>query len=372
MTQTRRQGVLLNPAMAGALAGSGLGGWTRYKPKCQPSKKFLHAKFLAAAREHADRYLDVTVYLGSGNLTIPGLMSAFGSRASQIRIEAGMVFKAGNVDGVDLWDTLLPDGDEIAEDEVIMTGEGEIGAESPSIPPPPILYATIVETGPGAPRLLQLCKAWPEASAQMRLGQEVIDVGLGVTDIPAPDFKDAYLEVRPSANGAWEVVPVIGPDGDFARVTPMPGDVEDALDLLLIFPGQTEMTDEGEDDPGHAQNGSPHASAAGDAPGRYPARDAMRIVEAVARCVTSIGMDDPDRLRTLIRTIRHALTEGLKPEEKQRLARLGVNFFAALLDMPDMPKTAEWDSLICDLARDGGLAGLPTFPRARGREKGDD
>ena len=71
-----------------------------------------------------------------------------------------------------------------------------------------------------------------------------------------------------------------------------------------------------------------------------------------------------ERRRAFIRTIRQGLIEGVQAREKKRIAELGINVFAALMDMPDMPQLKEWAALINDLAQDWGLSALPRLQRS--------
>jgi hypothetical protein len=363
VTRNADHSAILDPRKPGALGRPGMGEWTRYSPDEELyGNRSLHAKFVAAGRKSGEQNHDVMVYLGSGNLTIPGFLSSLVRPVAgeHARIEAGVVFKVGKVSSEELWGRLLPDGPLIDAHKELAVGEGETEQEGNAIPPPPILFAETAQTdGHGANKLI-LRKAEPETAAQVLIDGAVLDVPVGTNEIPAPRRPTPYLEVRASIGSPWELVPVVGADGRFARYTPSPGSLQSALEMLMVFPSVPEVEEEMD----LAEDGAAPASA----PGKsvmalgYPARDAMRIVEVIANAAAE-GGDGLERRRALAQRVRDALTEGVKRDEKERLAALGVNFFAALRELPGAPDGPDWNALVGELERDWGLSSMPPLSK---------
>lgn len=368
LTASADHRILLNPTRAGALAGADLRGWTVCKPRPCDGRGSLHAKFIAVGRHHCDRHLDVTVYLGSGNLSKAGLLSAFHQGKGQTRIEAGIVFKAGSHDAAELR-TLLPEGEEMDPGELAALKAGDPDPEEPPIPPPPILFARAVVASAGGPTA-RLCleKRQPEGAAELRLGEDIVAIPVSLATVAAPGFAGAYLEVRAPGDGVWTAVPVLGPAGEFARVRPVPGGFEEALDALLAFPAIPEAPADGEDDGEDgvvSVSGRPEAALAGSV-GRYPARDAMRVVEAIARLLPAeTGAAEQEaasaRRGALMRAVRRTLVDGLHKADKMELTALGVNFLVPLKEMPGMPSDREWHRLVDEVAADWGLLEIPAL-----------
>ena len=365
-TRRPRKWVVINLGCPGAFAKGPPEGWTVCEPSVDEKRTFMHAKFIAAGRRSGARHHDVAVYLGSGNLSKAGLLTALGS-APRSRIEAGVVFGAGSVEDDAIW-SLLPNSEEIDAERLSTLVDRSGEPDPPPIPPPPILYAKVVDRGAGR-RKLRLHKADPEGASQVGSRDGVIDVPIGTMEIDADDAGDAYLDVRTTPSDAWQAVPVIGADGSFARVRTRPVAAEEVLEALSAFPRLPEILMDA-DEPGlgipvaFAPGGRPEAASS------YPARDAMRIIEEVARLASAAAAGPPGMVAATVRSLTRILIEGLRDEDKAAFAALGVDFTATLKEMPGMPEEEVWTRLVDAVAADWGLRGMPTLSLEASRVAG--
>jgi hypothetical protein len=343
--------VAVNPGRPGAFASKPSPGWMVCEPIPDEKRAFMHAKFIAAGRRFGENNLDVTVYLGSGNLSKAGLLTALPNGRNS-RIEAGVVFNAGSLPEKTIWE-VLPNSAPMDAKRLAELVEGPGEPDAPPIPPPPVLYAELVGCG-DRPRLLRLRKSVPEVAMQVKVADTLVDVPVGTTEVEARGFDEAYLEVRVEAADPWESVPVLGIDGAFARVKTQPGTVEDLVEALMAypFPPEPSPVEEGSQERSGA---APPSRGRSGATSSYPARDAMRIVEEVARLAAAAAAGPPDRVAGLARTLRWSLIEGLREEDKATFAALGVDFTAPLEEMPGMPQEDAWREFVADVASDWGL-----------------
>ena len=90
-----------------------------------------------------------------------------------------------------------------------------------------------------------------------------------------------------------------------------------------------------------------------------------KLVGALAVLATNAAGHSADRLSAVIRTVRRILIEGLRTEDKEAFASLGVNFLAPLTEMPGMPPGQEWTRLVEELVQDWNLTPLPILSRSR-------
>lgn len=360
LTGTAFRRVIVNPGQAGALAEQPPAAWTLCKPRPDENRAFMHAKFIVAARQHDKQLLDTTIYLGSGNLSKAGLLGKFREQPSHARLEAGIVFNAGR-QSEEAIRQQLPDWTELSIDECLTLRAGEPEPQTESVPPPPVLFAVgESDHKNGGAVSLRLAKAEPEVVAELRLGETIVRVEIGQSEVPVTGFAEPYLEVRVAGAGPWTAVPVIGTDGSFARVCPTPGSIEDVLSALLSFPAMPD----GDDDPEREKDeqvpsSHPPDGSASAALSRYPVRDAMRLVEGLAGLATEASAQSERHVMGLIEDARRLLREGLLEQERQRLIDLGVNFFAPLLSLPGMPAIRTWTDFVDEIAAAWKLDALP-------------
>jgi hypothetical protein len=302
--------IFVNPdgcqAVAGAMAAIAKAGWSVRRPgqgSFLGSPRLLHAKFLFGAHsdQRSSRCLRAWLYLGSGNLTHPGLLRAAPAGGN---LEAGVVFAPEGL----VWDEpaetdavpvrkLLPIGwdptTEIAEDALQAGSDMPDRPQAYSPPPVPYLHWEVApdETG----RLL-----WP---AEITADFAVLDSSGTACN---RDGKSAvWLGSRPfEVSVAWneadqlhtERVPVIDEDGRIAAASLAPIAIDEVWALLADFPlPPADDVDEPED-PGNAGAADIHAGRSGRAApataGSYSIRRVMELVEQIAARQTLLNEAD--------------------------------------------------------------------------------
>ncbi len=286
-------------AIAGAMATIKAAGWNVRRPGYGPfaaGSRNLHAKFLFSAQfdGRSARCLKAWLYLGSGNLTRPGLLNA-GPEGGNL--EAGIVVAPNQLlwehgrDGIAV-QTVLPIGWDKAT--VLDADNVQPGGDMPERPPaylaPPVTHLTWTKNADQVGRL------------EPPLGQVATFAVLDTTGVicaregSAVVWPGAYppeVTVTWNARGSCQAerVPVVDRHGRVAASVLPPVALHEVWFLLADFPLPPEDdTDERGDGDESAWTTAVSGHHRGDAPGagRYAIRQVMELVEQIASRQTDL------------------------------------------------------------------------------------
>jgi hypothetical protein len=289
-------------AVAGALPAIKRAGWTVRRPGHNPSRS-LHAKFLfgAGSDGRSRRCLRAWVYLGSGNLTRPGLLLAAPAGGN---LEAGVVFAPDNLVweeatevGTVLVQKILPIAWDAATE--ILDGDVQAGSDMPDRPPaylaPPVPYLHWTSTPDGTGRLVPPLDVAADFTVLDPSGAGCVRDGAGILWLGGcpPEVTVAWSEAE---QRCAERVPVIDAHGRIAAAALAPVALEEVWALLADFPlPPADDADEPDEDDAEASGvRTGRASRAGNVvpPGRYAIRRVMELVEQIAARQTALQEAD--------------------------------------------------------------------------------
>ncbi|KQN24710.1 hypothetical protein ASE88_16905 [Sphingomonas sp. Leaf38] len=351
--------LIVNPmacqAIATARAAIAAEGWTIRRPGRGPfgnSARSLHAKFLFGAHRHhnSNACLRAWLYLGSGNLTPPGLVLT-GARAN---LEAGVVFAPKNLvwaeaEGLD-WiavERVLPlnfdDETEIILAKDLLAG-GDMPERLPAYLPPPVTYLRWTTEPDAIGRLV------PPADACAEF--EVLDPH------GAPCQRDAATFVwqgdcPPEVQVRWtegeetrtEAVCVVDRFGRIAAARLNPVTLDDVWSLLADFPLPPPDDGDGggdgidDDDPELSKGAKlTRVTGRGALPSRYPIRRVMELVERIAARQTALA--EPDWILWCAR-LEQTLDQAKDDPEIVAFRTLGLDPLSPLRAAPFRPPFAE-------------------------------
>ncbi|MDF3886281.1 hypothetical protein [Cupriavidus basilensis] len=306
----------------------------------------LHAKFLFSAnfREGSNNCSSAWIYLGSGNLTNPGFVTAMAPGGGNL--EAGVVFAPPQL----LWEQ---QGDSAPERVVsnllpiqweTKYEEGTVlvaGADMPDRPDqyiaPPVAWLLWHEAGQAGGIL---------SPAQGTAGFDVLDPA-GAPCVPDtagflwPDTQPRQVTVRWTGNGEARtaVVPVVDAFGRIAPTTLAALDLDQAWWQLASFPlpPDDEDASAGDGQEGGNARRQTHAGARSHA-GSYPVRRMMELVEQLAASQTRIDASD---WATWCCRLKQTLMLAADSHAVQAFRDLGLNPLSPLRAAPFRPDFAE-------------------------------
>lgn len=338
-------------AVAGGMAAIAEAGWSVRRPGQGPFRgtpRTLHAKFLFGAHsdQRSSRCLRAWLYLGSGNLTHPGLLRAAPAGGN---LEAGVVFapdglvweEPAGADTISVGKVLPITWDEtteIAEDAV------QAGGGMPDRPraywPPPVPYLRWTGAPDGTGRLLSPAEITakftvvdPSGGACARDGTGVIWLGNRPYEVSV-----AWSEANQRRT---ERVPVIDEDGRIAAASLATIALHEVWALLADFPLPPADDVDEPDDSGDARtadiNAGPSGRGAPAAPGSYAIRRVMELVEQIAARQTALH--EADWTAWCVR-LRQTLEQAKNDAEIAAFRALRLNPLSPLRARPFRPDFA--------------------------------
>jgi hypothetical protein len=291
-TANVRRVAVVEPGEAGAIAawvaGGETDGWEIASPTdSRGLNRKLHAKFIYVGYLRGGHASNGWLYLGSGNLSRRGLLTA--GVMPEGNIECGVIIQANErLDGEELERALFwnPD-DEPAECEKWEPGQVDDAPETQKLlDAPPILSAAVDAQPDRALRLLWRDDADPKGRvaitwtghAWIPVKHRQERVPLGRADEPTA------LNVRDSRVGLEWTVPVVDASGRVCWQPPRFASYADALAALLDFPIRpAEATDDDGDGDGDDGNGQAPPGLKSDADEKsYALHAAAELVESLA------------------------------------------------------------------------------------------
>ncbi|MBI5271177.1 MAG: hypothetical protein HY856_16040 [Burkholderiales bacterium] len=357
------------------------------RPAAAPSLLFgednartLHAKFLFSAHQSARsaRCSSAWVYLGSGNLTEPGFTRRMGPDGN---LEAGVVFCAdglvwqggAKVDASRVVSHLLP----IQRDEAVSPDSAALTAGPPYERPPvthlapPIAWLVWTETDDCPSRLVSP-EPLPAQATQFQV--------LGPDEQPCPAADGGFVwhapmprQVRCRWTEDGQVhnaeIPVVDAHGRIAAMPLQPLGIEEAWWQLADFPQPPPADAEDADGDGAAD---PPPQGAIDtrpaAPGSYPVRQLMELVEQIAARQTALDERD---WAAWCRRMEQTLTRAKDSPAVayfRHLGAAGLNPLSPLRQAPFRPGYAEtadtaagllYEQVLDRIEAQWGVAGMP-------------
>lgn len=283
--------IVLNENNAGQLANWSDNSEWELHSAFDPSEKnrSLHAKYIFAGK-YEKSILNGWMYLGSGNLSIQGVLSAYGNAdgRTQGNIEAGVVFdikeKASKTKFFenflactkDRCTNALKSGDGSNQDE----------PEDEFIPPSPIMAIKRLSDA-NFEVIWNLNVVGSQNHIQFKINDEQVNALIsgknylwekwGFNALNLPQW--AYIEYE---NQKYQV-PLLDSEGSLVEIKQSIKDIDEFLELMDNFPSNEDDPDsiEGGDRPDPPGTGT---SVKGEriTCGSYPCSDAMKIIEKIA------------------------------------------------------------------------------------------
>jgi hypothetical protein len=366
-------------AVAGATTAIADAGWSVRRPGQGPfhRTRTLHAKFLFGAQDdrRSPRCRQAWLYLGSGNLTHPGLLRAGPAGGN---LEAGIVLSPEgltweeDMGGVPV-KSALPitwDEDTLLEAESVTPG-GEMPDRSELYRNAPVSHLIWTpapdETGrltPPNERDLTFEVLNPSGAVCAQDGRSVL--------WPGPCPPEVTVKWTAGGHAYTERVPVIDEHGRVGATPLAPVALDEVWSLLSDFPNppaddadETEVDDGSEGD----RNGSSGASRRSTAlpAGEYPIRQVMGLIERIAARQTDLH--PADWTAWCVRLGQTLELVGADAEVEAFRA-LGLDPFSALRAEPFRPDFARdaaspegqlYEDTLARVATAWQVAGLATF-----------
>lgn len=342
-----------------------LTGWTLCRPRDPAAAResspqrtpraLLHAKFLLLAWRRENNLTNALLYLGSGNFTWPGMVSG-GGRGN---VEAGVVLSTPEIDSLPKAERRLPLGRAYTRDELADSPAATLDDELDGQvlrPAPPICVFIVGADGRATPVWDELHPAGEAAELELLLTARtlVLRRSTGAVDV-GTDEPPRSLTVRWSDHEY--TIPCLTSDGEFQKPSAPPTTFDEWLDALLDFPATLNdpaaLDDDDGDDGEVRDEGTPSASwATGEADRRFPARNAMVLVERLAE---RNGAVPEAQAADWLAQLREMLLRRVPEVELAGWRQLRVDFLTALKSpagfAPDWKDTTAYCALIDDVNR---------------------
>ena len=343
----------------------------------EESKRFLHAKyiFLGKYLQGTNRVRNGILYVGSGNLSHKGMLSAFGVESSisqkkgRGNIEAGIVF---------LSDEELPEKLEdfysslaCKPEELDLPEKGDSVEKNEDEPAPFFQEPSIIQAIQAVDAHSFVFKWRPDVLLKngfcsVRMNDNDQQVNLGSNNIFC--WSDWHFEETPNEqwmtvfiNGQKRVIPCITSDGNFVEYKRPIKDFDELLDFLDNFPRNVDSLEDDEDKKTEAEIKSDNRQK-GDGVNRrnqistYLYGDAAKLVERIADLNDKLFSSRKDlnenQIHAWIETIKKCL-KCLPSSLIDEYKKLNVDFvsvlknpngFAPVLENEDLQK--KWKDFI--------------------------
>ncbi|WP_132249217.1 hypothetical protein [Methylobacterium segetis] len=294
-------------AVAGALPAIAWAGWTVRRPGQGPLRgrpRGLHAKFLLGAHYDArsPRCRRAWLYLGSGNLTHPGLLRAGPAGGN---LEAGVVLAPealfwddpGSAAGVSVQRVLPIAWDAATElhSDALRAGDG-MPERPPAYVPPPIPYLRWQAAPDGSGRLAPPVSGAAAHTVLDADGNACARDAIGAL-WPGPCPPEVRITWGEATERLTQSVPVIDVHGRVAGTALAPVALDEVWAMLADFPlppaDDVDELDDSDAGPDRAGPAGTSVPGIGGAPaGRYAIRRVMELVERVADRQTAVQAVD--------------------------------------------------------------------------------
>lgn len=383
LAPTPEVALFVNPdgcqAVAGATTAIAEAGWSVRRPGQGPFRRTrtLHAKFLFGAQYdgRSPRCRQAWLYLGSGNLTHPGLLRAGPAGGN---LEAGIVVSPEGL----IWEdgpggvpvkTALPitwDEDTVLEAGSVAPG-GEMPERCEAYRVAPISHLIWTPASDGTGRLTPPGGADPTFAVLDPSGAVCTWDGQFVL-WPEPCPPEVTLTWTADGHACAERVPVIDEHGRVGATSLVPVALDEVWPLLADFPNppaddadETDADDGGEDEGNRSGDASRRGAVL--PAGEYPIRQVMSLIEQIAALQTALHPADWTAW-----CVRLGQTLELVGEdaEIEAFRALGLDPFSALRAEPFRPDFARdtsspegqlYEDTLARVATAWQVAGLATF-----------
>jgi hypothetical protein len=314
--------------------------WPRDPDAHNGRERALHAKFIYVGYLRSGSYSNGWLYLGSGNLSQPGLLRAVNQAGN---IETGVILRVQqSMPDEALKAALFVSTERVGEEDLkewVEPSEKDVEMDA-LVSVPPVLRAWADTSGP-VPQLvpvwrdevepsLEAVLSWPDGSrrAEVRQGE----------CLPVPDGRfPATVDVSVVGGDAtiW-TVPVETSQGLYCLPPAAVRAFDESMDALLEFPIEAEGEEAGEeaevpeeDEAGDDQQGSPGAPqrATPVNPVQYPLYTAMDLLERLGAHQSGLP---PELIDDWLHHLDVTLAACFVPEQLSAWRDLGIDFSKAL------------------------------------------
>lgn len=379
--QRSNASLVINPNQCGQVANwlKGLGenesSWIVRKPN-DAENRALHAKYVFLANRREDRLSNGFLYLGSGNLSLQGFVTA-PSLVRSGNVEAGICIKAANIVSADdgAIAEFVPWGDEVQlhQRNALQPGIDENEIREP-LAASPIAFLRKID---GCTFFIE----WQESRpcGVMIAAQTFEPLVAGQTEVVLPmDMSGAsYIKICDEFNRHQWHVPVLDAQGE---LTKQPFRVRNWDELVSAFNNFvlnqediiTGGSDEGEDaednekESGDRESGNAAWTSMHSVAREYAAHSALQLVELISD-KNEILTKQIQRLPDWTDFLRRIFKETLPDNQKTAWQALQVNFlsvlvrpyFAPSFGPDDHELQSMWETTVSDLAM---CLGVDCFP----------
>lgn len=356
--------IVVNRSSANRLAcweKSDWDGWELFdikdpvKIKDEESRRsFLHAKYICLGNFRGNKLSDCKFYVGSGNLTKMGLLSAYGRAPFKLsgagNVEAGIVVDVTPEDAK----FLLTHGNAIKNTEVLESTPGE--PEETDVVPICPLNAFELDGN----NLKPVWNDREDISDLKAFCSVVTDVGetqilpLDEALIEYPDSQPVSILVKWNDVDYW--IPVVTAEGNMPLPQLKVNGIDDLLGAIADFPNREDEEPDGGDDvvehKEHASTSSFHDDVQKDV---FPIQLSMKLVEGIAkRCETIDDALVDDFIDTLERYM-----DALPSAEIETMKGMKVNFLSVLTAKGFAPplekERSRWNEFVTRISQKWGL-----------------
>lgn len=366
-------------AVAAATTAINEAGWSVRRPGQGPfvPARTLHAKFLFSAQYdgRSPRCRQAWLYLGSGNLTYPGLLRAGPAggnlEAGIVLAPEGLTWEEGS-GGVPV-KAALPitwDKDTLLDAKTVTPGD-EMPERSEAYRVAPISHLIWTPAFDGTGRLTWSCETDltfavldPSGAVCIREARSVL--------WPGSCPPEVTLTWTLSGNACAERVPVIDGRGRIGAIPLAPIALDEVWSLLADFPNppaddadETDSVDGGEGDGNELDSASRRGTPS--PPGDYPIRQVMGLIERIAGRQTELHRAD---WTTWCVRLGQSLELVGEDAEIGAFRALGLDPFSALRAEPFRPDFARdastpegqlYEATLARIASAWRVAGLASF-----------
>lgn len=383
VTKSCRKHLVVNSENAGQVATWANRDWDVYRPYDYSEKnRKLHAKYIFLGKNFNGKVKKGVMYVGSGNLSIMGLLSAYGvieKKAGRGNIEAGIVFETSGYlpeDEAELNKALACCcDDEIEFGDALVIGENSDEPKPTFIPPSP-LYAIRRLEGNEEFKLLwndSTVETAESHSLEINGNTEVIPANMNVVlkwSTWGLHGDDLPQWIRVVIDGNPYQVPVISDDGLLIEAKRTLKDPAEWIDFLDNFPKNADSKDAGDDEgpDDDDPDGSPTAVGSNEKNEvkHFPYQNAMRIVEGLANLNNRYFPKDGSKancqgfLEDWIFQIDNSV-KCLPEEFRIQMKNIGINFLSVLKNEDGFAPTlvpelrSQWNEFIDKWAEDWEL-----------------
>lgn len=337
-------------------------GWEMFDVKdpvkikdTESKRNFLHAKYICLGNMRGEKYSDCKFYIGSGNLTRMGLLSAYGMTPNN-RKGAGNI-EAGIVVGVDSTSAkaLLTCGNRIKNSDVLEKPDETEESKMP-IPVCPLnafeLVGALLKPVWNAQEDIEDLET--PCSVVTDAGESEISL-FSEQAIAYPDSRPVYILIKWREFDYW--IPVITENGTLPVPVLKMHSIDDLLESIAEFPDRQDVDDAEEDEGDEPKKKAASSSNFHDDVQQdvFPIQLSMKLVDGIARHNETITDDSIDDWIDFLEKHLDALPQS-KVDELKRMKVNFLNVLTAKGFAPLQNERSRWNAFIKKMSEKWGMA----------------